>query len=25
VGAYAEDVRHRRFPATAETYFAKAG
>jgi 3-methyl-2-oxobutanoate hydroxymethyltransferase len=23
VAAYADDVRHRRFPATAETYFAK--
>jgi 3-methyl-2-oxobutanoate hydroxymethyltransferase len=25
VGAYAEDVRARRFPAPAETYFGKAG
>ncbi len=25
VAAYAEDVRQRRFPGTAETYFAKAG
>ena len=25
VGAYADDVRHRRFPGPAEIYFAKAG